>query len=257
MEPSRLTPDHVVYWQRGLVKLNATIVFTWVAMAVLAVGSWLITRRLKTGTRISRWQNLLEIVVDFMRRQIRDISRQQPNLYLPFVGTLFLFIAVSNVLGIVPYYLPPTASLSTTTALAVCVLLAVPVFGIAKEGVGGYLKHYVTPSPFMLPFHIIGELSRTVALAFRLFGNILSGVKAVGILTALVPFFFPAVMGLLGLLIGVIQAYIFAVLAIVYIASGMEAHERPEDKLAAAGSRADEDRPAQERGSQGETRSAS
>lgn len=221
-------------WEWGPVHLNATILWTWVVMALMVVGSWWITRRLSTGPKISRWQNLLEVIVGYARDQIRQISRQSPGQYLPFIGSLFLFIAVCNALTIVPGYVPPTTSLSTTAALAICVFVAVPVYGVINQGVVGFLKHYVQPTAVMLPFNIIGELSRTLALAVRLFGNVMSGAKIVGILVLIVPFFFPIVMQVLGLLTGLIQAYIFAVLAVVYIASGEEAtrHGQPSNEKA-------------------------
>ncbi|MHC1698063.1 MAG: F0F1 ATP synthase subunit A [Geobacteraceae bacterium] len=214
-----LSPDSTIFWQWGSIRLNATIVFTWVVMAVLVFGSWLITRRLSVDEHISRRQNLLETLVTFMNDQIRSTSRQEPGRFLPFVGTLFLFIAVSNCLEIVPGFEPPTGSLSTTAALAICVFIAVPFFGVLQKGVFGYLKHYIKPSVFMLPFEVIGEFSRTLALAVRLYGNIMSGTIIVGILLSIAPLFFPIIMQVLGLLIGLIQAYIFAVLAMVYIAS--------------------------------------
>ena len=220
MKLTDISPDEVVYWQWGEIKLNATIVFTWGVMALMVGASWVITRRLTREGRMSRGQNLLEIIVDFTRGQIRQMLHQTEGQYLPFIGTLFLFIALSNILTIVPGYVPPTASLSTTAALALCVFIAVPLYGIASEGVRGYLKHYVRPSPFMLPFRVIGEFSRTLALAVRLFGNVMSGMKIAAILVAIAPLFFPIVMQALGLLTGLIQAYIFAVLAMVYIASG-------------------------------------
>jgi F-type H+-transporting ATPase subunit a len=219
-----ISPDSVVLWQWGPLALNATIAFTWLVMALLTLVSWLVTRRLSTGTEMSRWQNLLEVLVTGMRDQIRAVSHQDPGRYLPFVGTLFMFIGMSNLLAVVPAYLPPTGSLSTTTALAICVFVAVPLYGVVYEGPLGYLLHYVKPSVLMLPFNIIGELSRTLALAVRLYGNIMSGTVIVAILLSLTPYFFPIVMQLLGLLTGMIQAYIFAVLAMVYIASATSAH---------------------------------
>ncbi|NIM50498.1 MAG: F0F1 ATP synthase subunit A [Armatimonadetes bacterium] len=214
-----ITPDSITLWEMGSLKLNATIVFTWVVMVLMVLFSWLVTRRLTSGTDISRGQNLLEVLVNGIRSQIREISQHDPRPYLPFVGSLFLFIAVSNILTIVPGYHPPTGSLSTTAALALCVFVAVPAHGIAEQGVARYFVHYVRPTPLMLPFHLIGELTRTLALAVRLFGNIMSGSMIVAILVALTPLFFPIVMHALGLLVGLVQAYIFAVLAMVYIAS--------------------------------------
>ena len=221
-----LSPDQLVYAQWGPVAINATIVYTWVIMALLAVGSWLVTRRLSDDTRISRWQNLLEVLVSGMRGQIREVSRQNPGQYLPFVGTLFLYIIVSNLLGVVPGFHAPTGSLSTTTALSICVFVAVPLYGVANQGFGGYLKNYVQPTWLMLPFNLIGELSRTIALAVRLFGNVMSGTLIVGILLSLVPILFPVMMNLLGLITGVIQAYIFAMLAMVYIGAATRAQRQ-------------------------------
>lgn len=173
---------------------------------------------------MSRWQNLLEVLVISIGEQIRAVSRRDPEPYLPFVGTLFIFVLVANLLIIVPGYQPPTGSLSTTTALAICVFIAVPAYGIAVEGPLKYLKHYIAPSPLMLPFNLIGEISRTIALAVRLYGNVMSGTIIVAILITLTPFFFPIIMQLLGLITGAIQAYIFAVLATVYVASASAAH---------------------------------
>lgn len=221
-----ISPDGIVFWQWGIFSLNATIVFTWLVMGLLTLISWLVTRGLSTGTELSRWQNLLEVLVTGINDQILQVSHQDPGRYLPFVGTLFLYIAMANLLNIVPGYMAPTGSLSTTTALAICVFIAVPIYGIAYEGPVSYMKHYVKPSWLMLPFNIIGEISRTIALAVRLYGNIMSGTVIVAILLSLTPYLFPVVMQLLGLLTGMIQAYIFAVLAMVYIASATSAHQR-------------------------------
>jgi F-type H+-transporting ATPase subunit a len=228
MDLTDISPDEVLFWNWRFVSLNATIVWTWVVMAVMALGSWWITRRLSSGPSVSRWQNLLEVIVGYARDQIQQISRQAAGKYLPFVGTLFLFIAICNALAIVPGYVPPTASLSTTAALAICVFVAVPIYGIVNQGLGGFLRHYVEPSVVMLPFNIIGEFSRTLALAVRLFGNVMSGAKIAAILLAIAPLLFPIIMHALGLLTGLVQAYIFAVLAIVYVASGEEAARHGE-----------------------------
>ncbi|MEA5114602.1 MAG: F0F1 ATP synthase subunit A [Geobacteraceae bacterium] len=225
-----LSPDSTILWQWGPLRLNATIVFTWIVMAVLSVGSWIVTRRLTEEGKMSRRRNLLETLVTFLNEQIRSTSRQEPGRYLPFIGTLFLFIAVSNSLEIIPGFHPPTGSISTTAALAICVFIAVPFYGILQKGIFGYLKHYVKPSVFMAPFEIIGEFSRTLALAVRLYGNIMSGTIIVGILLSIAPLFFPIVMQVLGLLIGLIQAYIFAVLAMVYIASATTAHKKGDEE---------------------------
>ena len=214
-----LSPDENIFWQQGGVKLNATIVFTWLLMLVLVLGSKLITGRLSTGLDRSRWQNLLEIVVTGIVEQIRDIGLHEPEKYIGFLGTLFLFVATASLCTIIPGYDPPTGSLSTTTALALCVFVAVPLFGIKDQGLAGYLKSYAEPTVIMLPFNIVSELSRTLALAVRLFGNMMSGAMIIAILLTITPFLFPIVMTTLGLLTGMVQAYIFSILAAVYIAA--------------------------------------
>jgi F-type H+-transporting ATPase subunit a len=215
----RLSPDELIFWHHGLVKLNGTIVFTWGLMAVLAVGSKLITRNLATELKRSPWQNLLEMVVTGIEKQIQEVGLPHPEKYLGFLGTLFLFVAMAALCTVIPGYDPPTASLSTTAALALCVFGAVPMFGIKEQGLGGYLKSYVKPTVIMLPFNIISELSRTLALAVRLFGNMMSGAMIIAILLTITPFLFPIIMTALGLLTGMVQAYIFSILAAVYIAA--------------------------------------
>ena len=135
-----LSPDDIIFWQYGFLKLNATIVLTWGLMFVLAVGSQLVTRKLSTGLQRSRWQNLLEIVVTAINKQIGEVGLRQPEKYLGFLGTLFLFVAMASLFTIIPGYEPPTGSLSTTAALAICVFVAVPLFGIEDCGLGGYLR---------------------------------------------------------------------------------------------------------------------
>jgi F-type H+-transporting ATPase subunit a len=222
----RLSPDQMIFWQTGFFKLNATIVFTWALMLVLALGAKLITRNLTAEHHRSRWQNLLEIVVTGISIQIEEVGLRNPKKYLGFLGTLFLFIALSSLCTIIPGFEPPTGSLSTTVALALCVLVAVPLFGIADQGIGGYLRSYVEPTFIMLPFNIISEVSRTLALAVRLFGNMMSGAMIIGILLSITPFIFPVVMTLLGLLTGMVQAYIFTILAAVYIAAATGTSQR-------------------------------
>jgi len=215
----RLSPDQMIFWQHGFLKLNGTIVFTWGLMLVLAAGAKLITRQLSTDLKRARWQNLLEIVVTGIEKQIEDVGLHHPEKYLGFLGTLFLFVALASVCTVIPGYEPPTGSLSTTAALALCVFVAVPFFGIEDQGLGGYLKSYVEPTVIMLPFNLISELSRTLALAVRLFGNMMSGAMIIAILLTITPFVFPIVMTALGLLTGMVQAYIFSILAAVYIAA--------------------------------------
>jgi F-type H+-transporting ATPase subunit a len=223
----RLSPDELIFWHHGLFKLNGTIVFTWGLMAVLAVGSKLITRNLATDLKRSSWQNLLEMVVTGIEKQIEEVGLHRPEKYLGFLGTLFLFVAMAALCTVIPGYDPPTASLSTTAALALCVFAAVPMFGIREQGLGGYLKSYVQPTVIMLPFNIISELSRTLALAVRLFGNMMSGAMIIAILLTITPFVFPIIMTALGLLTGMVQAYIFSILAAVYIAAATHKSKKP------------------------------
>jgi F-type H+-transporting ATPase subunit a len=226
-----ISPDTYILWESGMFKINATILFTWLIMAILVIGSWLVTRKITSALTMSKGQNMLEVIVGGVMDQIQEVSQQDPRPYLPFIGSLFLFIITSNVLAIVPGFQPPTGSLSTTAALALCVFLAVPIFGVRKQGWRGYFKQYIQPTPIMLPFNIIGELSRTLALAVRLFGNVMSGALIAAILLAIAPLFFPILLQALGLLTGVIQAYIFSILAMVYIASATRAHSgREEDQ---------------------------
>jgi F-type H+-transporting ATPase subunit a len=225
------SPDSVILWEWGFLKLNATILFTWLVMLLLTIFSWLVTRNIRADFTLSKGQNMLEAIVTGAMDQIREISQQEPRPFLTFIGSLFLFIVVSNILSVVPGFQAPTGSLSTTAALAIVVFLAVPFFGIQKLGLGRYLKQYIQPTPIMLPFNIIGEISRTLALAVRLFGNVMSGTLIAGILLAIVPLLFPVVFQALGLLTGVIQAYIFAILAMVYIASATRTIEGDDNAV--------------------------
>lgn len=227
----RLSPDGLIFWQFGFFKLNATIVFTWGLMLVLVLGSKLVTRKLSMDLERSRWQNLLEIVVITINKQIEEVGLPQPQKYLGFIGTLFLFVATASLFTIVPGYEPPTGSLSTTAALALCVLVAVPMFGIEQQGFRSYLKSYVEPTFIMLPFNVISEVSRTLALAVRLFGNMMSGGMIIAILLTITPFLFPIVMTLLGLLTGMVQAYIFSILAAVYIAAATRISKPPDPPI--------------------------
>src|SRR5688500_12885388 len=223
-----LSPDDIIYWEYGFIKLNATIFYTWGLMFVLAAGSKAITRKLSVGLERARWQNLLEIIVSAIKKQIEEVGLRQSRMYLGFVGTLFVFVGTASLFTVIPGYEPPTGSLSTTTALAICVFIAVPLYGIKEQGLGGYLRSYLEPTPLMLPFSIIGEFSRTLALAVRLFGNMMSGTMILAIMLSITPFIFPVVMSALGLLTGLVQAYIFSILATVYIAAAASGRKDAE-----------------------------
>jgi F-type H+-transporting ATPase subunit a len=227
---NQISPDQVIFFTWGFVTINATLIYTWLVMGILVVGSMVITRNLSTDRTLSRWQNLLEVIVGAIRSEIQEVVKEGGDTYFPFIGTLFLFILFSNLFTFIPGYVAPTSSLTTTSALAILVFFAVPIFGIAKQGIIEYLKEYFRPTFIFFPFHIMGEFSRTLALAVRLFGNLMSHEKVIAILLTVTPLFFPVVMQALGLLIGIIQAYIFAVLTMVYIASATQTHEEAEHK---------------------------
>ncbi|MFW8566505.1 F0F1 ATP synthase subunit A [Orrella sp. 11846] len=220
-----LTPDKTIVFELGMLRLNATIFYTWIVMAILVVGSWLITRRLRSDVAPGRWRNALEVIVLLIEDQIKSITHTGTRKILYFSGTLFLFIAASNILSIVPGFKSPAGSLSTTAALTIAVLLAVPLFGVAHGGLRQYLAKFVQPSIVILPFNLIGEVSKALSLSIRLYGNIMSGAMIAAILLGVTPFLFPIIMDLFGLLVGIIQAYVFSILATVYIAAAMTESE--------------------------------
>lgn len=210
-----------------------TMINTWIVMAVLVGISIWITRDLRVELPISRKQHMLEAVVQLIEGQIDEVSGGEGRSYLPFIGTMFLFIAVGNLMSIIPslsgffpqapnVYHQPTAALETTIALSLCALVAVPFYSIRRRGIRHWLRTYIQPTPFMLPFNIIGDVTRTLALAVRLFGNMMSGTAIAAILISVVPFFIPAVMQIFSLVTGLIQAYIFALLTMVYIAAAVQ-----------------------------------
>jgi len=223
-----ISPDGILFWQWQGFSLNATLLFSWLNMLLLTVGAATVARRLTTAGPRSKGQNLLEALVSGIIYELEALGLKPAAEFLPFIGTLFLFVLIANVLSVVPGYEPPTGSLSTTMALAFCVLIAVPWWGIRRQGLLNYLKLYLEPTPLMLPLNLFGELTRTLALAMRLFGNIMSGSMIAAILLTVAPLFFPVIMNLMGLMIGVIQAYIFAILAAVYIAAAVQISEKQQ-----------------------------
>lgn len=222
-----LSPDQTIVFTLWGLSINATIFYTWIVMAILSVAAAIITRNLRPDVPPNRWRTTLEVIVQGIQSQIQEVAGKPERHLLYYAGTLFLFVAMSNLLLVIPGFEAPTASLSTTTALALSVLIAVPLFGISRRGLGGYLKTYIEPSFIMLPFNIVSEFSRGISLAIRLYGNIMSGGVIAAILLSVAPFFFPVVMDVLGLLTGMIQAYIFAILATVYISSAIAPDETP------------------------------
>ncbi len=216
-----------VAFSLGPVPVTMTVVYTWLEMAVLAGGSWLLTR--VVTLRLSPGQNVLELVVEAIMDTIGAVTGTDPEELLALVGTLALFIAVANTMSIVPGLVAPTSDLSATVALAAVVFFAVPYYGIRGRGLAGYLRHYREPTWIMLPFNVISEVSRSVAMAVRLFGNVASDELVLAVLLLLAGLLVPVPILALTLLIGLVQAYIFAVLTLVYIGAVLLPKEpRPE-----------------------------
>lgn len=204
-----------VLFTLGPVPITETVVVTWAMIAVLALGAFMAGRALKLAP--SRTQAVLEAFVGFLETQIRDTMRVAPARYLPLLGTLFVFIFVANWSSLIPGVEPPTAHLETDAALALIVFLAVIYFGVRARGVGGYLKTFAEPTFLMIPLNIVETFTRIFSLIVRLFGNIMSGVFIIGIVLSLAGLLVPIPLMALGLLTGAVQAYIFTVLAMVFI----------------------------------------
>jgi F-type H+-transporting ATPase subunit a len=203
----------------GPVPISDAVLATWGIMMVVVIGNVLLTRRLALDP--SKIQSVLELIVETVDSQIRETMRANPDPYRAFIGTLFLFIFIANWTTLIPGVEPPTAHLETDAALALLVFLAVIWFGIRAGGVGGYLKTFATPSPIMIPLNFIESITRTFSLLVRLFGNVMSGVFMIGIVLSLAGLLVPIPLMALDLLTGAVQAYIFAILAMVFIAGAI------------------------------------
>lgn len=225
-----ITPDSIILWKYGFLKLNATILTTWLVMLVLVIGSYFFTRRIVKGKISAGVETLLEIIVGFIYKNLQETGLQKPEKYIGFIGTLFIFIGFSGLLTIIPGYIPPTGSLSTTAALAICVFIAVPLYAIQEKGMIGFLKNYLHPFFIFLPFNIIADFTRTLALAIRLFGNTMSGTLIIGIIISISPLIFPVFLHVLDLITSLVQAYIFTVLATVYVAAATRTIEEVKPK---------------------------
>lgn len=209
----------------GDVSINVTIFNTWIVMALITLVSWLATRRINHKGKLTKLQVMLETLVLWMQKEAKENSGSKNAQYLQMALGLFCFIVVANLLTFIPWFRPPTASLSTTMALALTVFLAIPYFSVKNAGIKGYLRKFIEPVPLLLPMNIFSEVFSVFAMGLRLFGNMLSGVMFAGILSAFIPFIAPLTMQTLGLLTGSIQAYIFALLALVYTSSVREEND--------------------------------
>ncbi len=207
----------------GPVRITQSIVTTWIIMLSLLIFLWLSTRKL--SLQPSGLQIVLEGVFSTMHDAVEEVLPTQVDLVYPFIATLWIFILISNLIGIIPGLHSPTADLSVTAALASIVFISVHWFGIRAEGLKNYLIHYIRPTPFMLPFHLISELSRTLALAIRLFGNIMSLELTALIVVMIAGILVPIPILMLHIIEAIIQAYIFGVLALIYIAGGIQLQE--------------------------------
>jgi F-type H+-transporting ATPase subunit a len=208
----------------GWLRITTTVATSWGLIAAFGVGSWLATRQLSVENP-GLIQTALEGIVQAIAAAIEGVLPGKEELLLPFIGTLWLFVAAANLCGVIPELHAPTSDLSTTAALAFIVFLSVHWFGIRTSGFKEYCWHYLTPSPVLLPFHLLGELSRTLALAMRLFGNIMSLEMAALLVLLVAGLLVPVPVLMLHIVEALVQAYIFGMLALIYIAGGMQSHE--------------------------------
>ena len=208
----------------GPVPITTVVITTWAILAILVAASWLGTRRMRIDA--GRAQAALEVVVETIENQIRDVVGRDPGRYTPLIGTLFLFIVVANLSAMIPGVSPPTAHLETDAALAAIVFLSVHVYGIAAHGVGGYLKGFTKPNVLLLPLNLLGEITRTFSLTIRLFGNVMSHEIVIGVVLTLAGLFVPIPLMALAIVIGIVQAYIFTILATVFIGAAVETTEQ-------------------------------
>jgi F-type H+-transporting ATPase subunit a len=217
MQPSPL--GSVVLFHLGPVPVTRPVVTTWAIMALLSLGSWAMTRRL--GVRPGRRQAVLELVVAGIAAQIKDVTGTESRPFLPMLGTLFIFLAAANLSGVLPGVEAPTGKLETPAALALIVFVSVHYFGVRARGALGYLASFAKPKLIMLPLNLVSQVTRTFSLMVRLFGNVMSGEFLIGLIVALAGLFVPIPLMALEILVGLVQAYIFTVLATVFIGAAI------------------------------------
>ncbi|MCP9450357.1 MAG: F0F1 ATP synthase subunit A [Nitrospira sp.] len=207
----------------GPFRLTETVTMTWLIMAVLVGFAWFLSRRLSQEPGLL--QVAVEGIIGAIDHTVRSVIPVHADRVFPLIATLWIFLAVANLAGIVPGLHSPTADLSATAALAMLVFLSVPWFGVRIEGLKGYLRHYLRPTPVMLPFHLISEFTRTVALAMRLFGNVMSLEMALVLVLVVTGFLVPIPLLALHIIEGLLQAFIFGMLALIYIGSAIQTQE--------------------------------
>ena len=218
MAPSPLAS--AVLFRLGPLAITRPVVTTWAIMTVLTVVCWLMTRRLKFHP--DRRQNVLELIVTGIMDQINEVIRKNPRPFLPLLGTLFIFLVAANLSGVLPGVEAPTGKLETPAALALIVFMAVHYFGVRARRPFGYLASFAKPKLIMLPLNIVSEVTRTFSLMVRLFGNVMSGEFVIALVLALAGLFVPIPLMALEILVGLVQAYIFTVLATVFIGAAVD-----------------------------------
>jgi F-type H+-transporting ATPase subunit a len=216
--------ETAILFHIGIIPISRTVVTTWGLMATLTVASWVATRNFCVEP--GGCQAMIETVVAGIEEQIAALLNRDSAQFLPLLGTIFIFLVVANLCGLVPGLTAPTASIETPAALAAIVFLSVHFWGVRIRGLGPYLSGYLKPNPVMLPFNILSELTRSFSLAMRLFGNIMSEELVVAIVLALAGLLVPIPFMAFGILVGLVQAYIFSVLAAVYIGGGIGTLEK-------------------------------
>jgi F-type H+-transporting ATPase subunit a len=215
-------------FQLGPLQVTSTIITSWAVMAVISLLGWLVTRRLQLEP--GPVQTIAEGIVSTIEEAIRSVAPDHANQLLPFIGSLWIFLVIANLSGLIPGVHSPTRDLSATAALAILVFLSVHWFGIRIQGVKAHLRHYLAPSPVLLPFHIISEITRTVALAVRLFGNIMSLEMAALLILQVAGFLAPIPILMLHIIEALVQAYIFGMLALIYVAGGIQSQQLAQQK---------------------------
>ncbi len=207
----------------GPVQISTSILTTWGIIAMMSLVAWLSTRHLAMLPK--GLQTLAEGIVSVIDDAVSAVAPEQTREIMPFIATLWLFLIVANLVGLIPGLHSPTSDLSVTSALAVLVFFSVHWFGIKTLGIKNYLHHYLTPSPILLPFHIISEFTRTIALAIRLFGNMMSLEMAAMLILLVAGFLAPIPILMLHIIEALVQAYIFGMLALIYLAGAMQSQQ--------------------------------
>ncbi len=213
----------------GPLEITTTVITTWIILLVLGLSCWLLTRQL--SDRPGPLQTAVEALVTIIENAVADVAPYQVKLLMPFIGSLWIFLVITNLSGLIPGVHSPTRDLSATSALAIVVFFSVHWYGIRIQGIKAYLAHYLQPSPILLPYHIVSEITRTLALAIRLFGNIMSLEMAALLILLVAGFLAPVPILMLHIIEALVQAYIFGMLALVYVAGGIQSHQLKQNKI--------------------------